>query len=54
MMSVLANTAGWLTTPMKLLNDILLVMEDNELMRARFIDPSKAFDSLNDTGRLAN
>lgn len=29
-----------LTAIMKLLNDILLVMEDNEMIRAKFIDLS--------------
>lgn len=32
-----------------LVNDTSLVMEDNEMIRVRFIDLSKAFDLLNDT-----
>lgn len=33
-------TVAMLTAIMKLLNDILLVMEDNEMIRAKFIDLS--------------
>lgn len=34
---------------MGLVNGASLVMGDNEMIRARFIDLSKAFDLLNDT-----
>ena len=37
------------TVAMGLVNDTSLVMEDNEMIRVRFIDLSKAFDLLNDT-----
>lgn len=38
-----------ITVAMGLVNDTSLVIEDNEMIRARFIDLSKAFDLLNDT-----
>lgn len=38
-----------ITVAVGLVNDSSLVMEDNEMIRVRFIDLSKAFDLLNDT-----
>lgn len=38
-----------ITVALGLVNDTSLLIEDNEMIRARFIDLSKAFDLVNDT-----